>query len=73
MTNDLLLIDPLSIPRPTKNGKTYYARGEFDYFHYGCDGINDIVSILPVNLFFKSIVIVGINFFYDNFERYFPE
>lgn len=44
MTHDLLQIKPSEIQRPTKNGKTYYAKGDFTYFHYGCDNYNDVVS-----------------------------
>lgn len=44
MTNKLLCIKPSEIVRPAKHGKSYFAKGEIDYFHYGCDGINDVVS-----------------------------
>lgn len=44
MTHDLLQIVPSEIPRPTKHGKTYYAKGDFLYFHYCCDNYNDVVS-----------------------------
>lgn len=44
MTHDLLKIVPSDIPRPTKHGKTYYAKGDFLYFHYCCDNYNDVVS-----------------------------
>ncbi|XP_055837962.1 probable Ufm1-specific protease 1 [Episyrphus balteatus] len=27
---------------PTKNGRTFLTRGKFKYFHYNCDGHNDI-------------------------------
>lgn len=45
MTNKLLCIKPSEIIRPTKHGKSYFVQGEFDYFHYGCDGLNDVVSL----------------------------
>lgn len=44
MTHDLLQIVPSEIPRPTKQGKTYYAKGDFLYYHYCCDNYNDVVS-----------------------------
>lgn len=44
MTYKLLCIKPSDIVRPTKNGKTYMSQGDFDYFHYCCDGLNDVVS-----------------------------
>lgn len=44
MTHDLLRIVPSEIPRPSKYGKSYLAKGDFVYFHYCCDNINDVVS-----------------------------
>lgn len=45
MTNKRLCIKPSDILRPTKHGKSFFVKGEFDYFHYGCDGLNDVVSV----------------------------
>lgn len=45
MTHDLLRIVPSDIPRPSKHGKSYFAKGDFMYFHYCCDNYNDVVSI----------------------------
>lgn len=44
MTYDLLQIKPSDIVRPTKNGKSYFVKGGFDYYHYCCDNLNDVVS-----------------------------
>lgn len=44
MSYDLLQIVPSEIPKPTKCGKTYCTKGDFLYFHYGCDNYNDVVS-----------------------------
>lgn len=44
MTQGLLQINASDIPKPTKHGKTYYAKGDFLYFHYCCDNYNDVVS-----------------------------
>lgn len=41
MTHDLLRIVPSEIPRPSKNGKTFLAKGDFLYFHYCCDNYDD--------------------------------
>lgn len=40
----LLKICPTLIESPTQSGKTYYSKGEFTYYHYGCDGHIDVVG-----------------------------
>lgn len=44
MTHDTLRIIPSEIQRPSKHGKSYFAKGDFLYFHYCCDNYNDVVS-----------------------------
>lgn len=41
---NLLKIIPSTIEPPTSTGRTYYTKGHFTYYHYGCDGFNDVVS-----------------------------
>lgn len=43
MAHNLLHIIPSTIQRPTQNGKTYFVKGDFVYYHYRCDNINDVV------------------------------
>lgn len=52
MTNDLLKIVPSKLPKPAnhQHGKTYFAKGDFYYYHYACDKANDIVSMMSVGL-----------------------
>lgn len=50
MTQGLLQIVASDIPKPTKHGKTYYAKGDFLYFHYCCDNYNDVVSKIQFDL-----------------------
>lgn len=33
-----------SVAAPCAEGKSYLTRGNFDYFHYSCDDVNDVVS-----------------------------
>lgn len=35
----------LGLPDPTLTGKSYLVRGNYSYFHYGCDGYSDAVSV----------------------------
>lgn len=58
MTHDLLQIKPCEIPRPIKHGKTYYAKGDFLYFHYCCDNYIDVVSL---NIVKKYVIWLKLN------------
>lgn len=33
----------LHLKNPTENGKSFLVKGDYTYFHYGCDGHNDVV------------------------------
>lgn len=49
-TNNSIGNKPKPKPKPTKHGKTYFANGDFLYFHYCCDNFNDVVSgLLTLN------------------------
>lgn len=50
LKNKLLQIAPSTIEPPTQSGKTYYSKGDFIYYHYACDGHNDVVWI-PIQIF----------------------
>lgn len=43
MECDLLRINPSTIQKPTQNGKSYFVKGDFLYYHYRCDNVNDVV------------------------------
>lgn len=32
------------VPQPCVEGKSYLTRGDYLYFHYSCDDVNDVVS-----------------------------
>ena len=38
-----------SVPLP-KTGEVFYCKGEYEYWHYSCDGFNDQVSKIIVHL-----------------------
>lgn len=33
------------VEQPCPEGKSYLTRGDYSYFHYACDGVNDAVRI----------------------------
>lgn len=41
----------LHLDNPTEHGKSYLVKGDYTYFHYGCDQYNDVVSIYQIILF----------------------
>lgn len=34
----------LHLPNPTEYGRSFLVKGPYTYFHYGCDGYNDVVT-----------------------------
>ena len=40
----------LSLKNPTKKGRNYLVAGDFTYFHYSCDGYDDVVSVIVLLL-----------------------
>lgn len=36
----------LHLPNPTEHGRSFLVKGPYTYFHYGCDGYNDVVTKL---------------------------
>lgn len=42
---DLLKNVSRLVDQPCPEGKSYLARGDFSYFHYSCDDVNDVVRI----------------------------
>lgn len=34
----------LNIDDPTAHGKSYLVKGDYQYFHYFCDGYDDVVQ-----------------------------
>lgn len=44
--SDLLLNIHEGLPSPTNNGQTVLIRGYYQYYHYACDGFNDMVREL---------------------------
>lgn len=38
------------LKNPTEDGKSYFVKGLYSYFHYNCDGFKDSVS----NLFLET-------------------
>lgn len=40
---DLLKNVSRLVEQPCPEGKSYLARGDFRYFHYSCDDVNDVV------------------------------
>lgn len=40
---DLLENVHLGLANPTTNGETYLVKGNYKYYHYGCDNIKDRV------------------------------
>lgn len=50
---DLLENVHIGLLDPTDNGQTYLVRGNYKYYHYGCDSIKD-----RVNELFKHIFII---------------
>lgn len=45
----------LHLDQPTGHGKSYLVKGNFTYFHYGCDGFNDVVSVGFIFFFFPNL------------------
>lgn len=41
---DLLLNVHSNLEPPKPDGSTYLMRGNYHYYHYGCDGFQDVVS-----------------------------
>lgn len=42
--DDLLENVHLGLKNPTDDGKSYFVKGPYSYFHYTCDGFQDAVS-----------------------------
>ena len=42
----------LSLPDP--NGETFLVKGDYEYWHYGCDGFNDKVLYLCLSYTFNK-------------------
>lgn len=35
----------IDLAAPTETGTSYLVKGDYQYFHYGCDGYMDAVSV----------------------------
>lgn len=44
--DDLLENVHFGLKPPTNDGKSYFVKGLYSYFHYNCDGFKDSVSFV---------------------------
>lgn len=48
--------DDVNVPEGGKKEDVFTVKGVYDYFHYSCDGYNDVVSKFNPHIFVLKIV-----------------